>query len=144
VLAVVEPHDVLESAQVGPRVLLAVARLAAGDAPAAVNLLADVAALADVPSLLFPRRQAVAYYAEALLAAGRPDEALEWARRAVAAPGEDTRSRVHAGRALARALGAVGQHEEAVIVASAALREAQATQQISERVATQAVLSALS
>jgi hypothetical protein len=103
-----------------------------------------MAALAHVPSLLFPRRQAVACYAEALLAAGRPDEALEWARRAVAAPGEDVRSRVHAGRALARALHAVGQHTEAVTVAAAALREAQATQQVSERATTQAVLSALS
>jgi class 3 adenylate cyclase/tetratricopeptide (TPR) repeat protein len=144
VLAVVEPHDVLESAHVGPRVLLANARCAAGDAPAAVAMLADMAALVDVPSLLFPRRQAVASYAEALLAAGRPEDALEWARRAVAAPGEDVRSRVHAGRALARALDAVGQHAEAATVASAALREANATQQVSERAATQAVLSALS
>ncbi|GII25220.1 adenylate/guanylate cyclase domain-containing protein [Planosporangium mesophilum] len=144
VLAVVEPHDVLESAQVGPTVLLAAARLADGDAPAAVDLLADVAAPVDVPSLLFPRREAVAYYAEALLAAGRAEEALEWARRAVAAPGEDVRSRVHAGRALAMALGAVGQRAEAVTVASAALREAHATQQISERAITRDVLSALS
>jgi tetratricopeptide (TPR) repeat protein len=144
VLAVVAPHDVLEAAHVGPRVLLANARCAAGDAPAAVDLLVDVAALSEAPSLLFPRRQAVASYAEALLAAGRPEESLEWARRAVAAPGEDVRSRVHAGRALARALDAVGQHEEAVIVASAALREANATQQVSERAMTQAVLSALS
>ncbi|MGC9670358.1 tetratricopeptide repeat protein, partial [Planosporangium sp. 12N6] len=144
VLAVVEPHDVLEAAQVGPRVLLAAARLAAGDAPAAVKLLADLAALAEVPSLLFPRREAVAYYSEALLAAGRADEALEWARRAVAAPGEDVRSRVHAGRALARALAAVGQRAEAVIVASAAVREAEATQQVSERATTRAVLASMS
>nr|WP_205862360.1 adenylate/guanylate cyclase domain-containing protein [Planosporangium thailandense] len=143
-LAVVEPHDVLEPAHVGPRALLAAARLAAGDAAGAVELLKGVAALADVPSLLYPRREAVAYYAEALLAAGRPEEALEWARRAVATPGEDVRSRVHAGRALARALAAVGQPAEALTVASAALREAQATQQVSERAVTQAVLSALS
>ncbi|GAA1803865.1 AAA family ATPase [Planosporangium flavigriseum] len=144
VLAVVEPHDVLEAAHVGPRVLLANARLAAGDAPAAVDLLRDVAASAEGPSLLFPRRQAVACYAEALLAAGRHEEALEWSRRAVAAPGEDVRSRVHAGRALARALAAVGKRDEAVIVASAALRESQATQQVSERATSQAVLSELS
>jgi class 3 adenylate cyclase/tetratricopeptide (TPR) repeat protein len=144
VLAVVEPHDVLEAAQVGPRVLLAMARLAGGDPPAAVNLLADVAALADSPSLLFPRRQAVASYAEALLAAGRPDEALEWARRAAAAPGEDVRSRVHAGRVLARALDAAGLHAAAVDAASAAVREAYATQQVSERASTQAVLATLS
>jgi hypothetical protein len=144
VLAVVEPHDVLESAQVGPRVLLAMARLASGDAPGAVALLADVAALADAPSLLFPRRHAVAGYAEALLAAGRPVEALDWARRAVEAPGEDVRSRVYADRVLARTLSAVGQHADAVVAASAAVAEAYATQQVSERVSAEAVLSSLS
>jgi tetratricopeptide (TPR) repeat protein len=144
VLAVVEPHDVLEAAQVGPRVLLAMARLASGDAPGAVNLLADVAALGDAPSLLFPRRQAIAAYAEALLAAGRPEDALDWARRAVVAVGEDVRSRVYAGRVLARALGAVGRRADAVQAASAAVREAYATQQSAERTATQAVLSSVS
>jgi class 3 adenylate cyclase/tetratricopeptide (TPR) repeat protein len=144
VLAVVEPHDVLESAQVGPRVLLAMARLSAGEPQAAVNLLADVAAPVDSPSLLFPRRQAVASYASALLAAGRPEDALEWARRAATAPGEDVRSRVHAGRVLARALDAVGQRSEALLVATSALREANATQQVSEREASSAALAALS
>jgi tetratricopeptide (TPR) repeat protein len=144
VLAVVEPHDVFEAAQVGPRVLLATARLAAGDPQAAAGLLAGVAALADEPSLLFPRRQAVASYAEALLALGRHEEALDWARRAVAAQGEDVRSRVHAGRVLARALDAVGQGAEAYEVAGAAVAEAYATQQVSERASTEAILAGLS
>src|SRR6266487_4156100 len=69
VLAVVEPHDVLESAQVGPRVLLAMAFLGSGNVAGAVELLRPVAALAEEPSLLFPRRQAVASYALALLSA---------------------------------------------------------------------------
>jgi hypothetical protein len=56
--------------------------------------------------LLLPRRLAAAVYAEALLAAERVDEALEWARRAIDAPGEDVRSACLAQRALARALAA--------------------------------------
>jgi len=43
VLAVVEPHDVFEPAQVGPRVLLGAARLAVGDTQSALRLLAPVA-----------------------------------------------------------------------------------------------------
>ena len=144
VLAVVEPHDVLESAQVGPRVLLAMAFLGSGNVAGAVELLRPVAALAEEPSLLFPRRQAVASYALALLSAGRPAEALDWARRAVAAPGEDVRSRVQACRVLAAALDAAGRRDEAIEMATSAVREAFATQQVSERAAAQAVLASLS
>jgi class 3 adenylate cyclase/tetratricopeptide (TPR) repeat protein len=144
VLDVVEPHDVEESAHVGPRALLAMTLLASGDATGACGLLADAAARVDEPSLLFPRRQAVAGYAEALLAAGRLDEALDWARRAFAAPGEDVRSRVRAGRVYARALAAVGHRPEALAAATAAVRVAYATQQVGERAAADAVLASLS
>jgi hypothetical protein len=144
VLAVVEPHDVLEAAQVGPRVLLGMSHLAVGAPEAAVAELAGLAEFADTPSLLFPRRQAIACYAAALLAAGRADEALAWAQRAATAPGEDVRSRVQTGRVLAQALAAVGRHEEAVVVASAAVTEAHATQQVAERGRTAAVLDTLS
>ncbi|MDT4987463.1 MAG: hypothetical protein QOI74_1557, partial [Micromonosporaceae bacterium] len=144
VLDVVEPHDVEESAHVGPRALLAMTLLASGDAAGAGRLLADAAARVDEPSLLFPRRQAVAGYAEALLAAGRLDEAVDWARRAVAAPGEDVRSRVRAGRVYARALAAVGHRAEARAAATAAVRAAYATQQVGERAAADAVLASLS
>jgi class 3 adenylate cyclase/tetratricopeptide (TPR) repeat protein len=143
VLQVVEPHDVLEPAQVGPRVLLALARQAQGDTTTALRLLAGVAATTDAPSLVFPRRHAVAAYAEVLLAAGRSAEALDWARRAVATPGEDVRSRVVAGRVLACALAAAGELTEARIVAEAAVQEAYATQQVSERGAAEAVRAAL-
>ena len=144
VLAVVEPHDVLEPAQVGPLVLLGAARLAAGDPDAAVSVLADVAGQAGTPSLLFPRRQAIASYAEALLGAGRADEAVGWARRAAAAPGEDIRSRVYAGRVLARALDATGEHAAALEAATTAVKDAYATQQASERDAALAVQATLS
>jgi class 3 adenylate cyclase/tetratricopeptide (TPR) repeat protein len=133
VLAVVEPHDVLESAQVGPRVLLGLARQSAGDLPAAIHLLAPVAEAVQAPALLFPRRQAVACYAGALLEAGHTAEALGWARRAAAVSSEDVRSRVYAGRVLARALARAGDAGEAAAVAAEAVREAYATQQASER-----------
>jgi class 3 adenylate cyclase/tetratricopeptide (TPR) repeat protein len=133
VLAVVEPHDILPPAQVGPRVLLACARLAHDDAPAAVRLLAPIADDAGDPSLLFSRRQAVASYANALLAAGRAEEALHWARRAQEVPAEDVRSCVVATRVLAETLAAAGRPEEAYAVAREAAGLAYATEQISER-----------
>jgi tetratricopeptide (TPR) repeat protein len=144
VLAAGEPHDVLEAAEVGPQVLVACARLAAGDARTAVRLLAPVAAAEDSPSLLFPRRQAVAQYATALLAAGRVAEAVAAARRAVELPGEDVRSRVAAFRALAETLGAAGDQEGAQAAAAIAVKQAYATQQVSERAAADRVLAGLS
>src|SRR6266511_3172926 len=143
VLAVVEPHDVLEAAQVGPRVLLAMARLASGDTRSALASLAGVAARADQPSLLFPRRQAVACYAAALLAADRVDEAGTWARKAATMPGEDVRSGVVASRVLASALAAAGAIDEARAVAEAAVRQAYATQQVSERAAAEEIRNTL-
>jgi tetratricopeptide (TPR) repeat protein len=133
VLTVVEPHNTLPAAQVGPRVLLACARLADDDAEAAVSLLAPIAYEADDPSLLFSRRQAVSSYANALLAADRPADALHWARRALLVPAEDVRSGVVATRVLAEALAAAGEVAEAVTVAREAARLAYATQQVSER-----------
>jgi hypothetical protein len=86
---------------------------------------------------------AVAAYAEALLVSGSPAEALTWARTAATTPSEDVRSRVVAGRVLARALAAAGQREEAATVAATVVREAYATQQASERAAADAVLAEL-
>jgi class 3 adenylate cyclase/tetratricopeptide (TPR) repeat protein len=139
----VEPHGVLDGAQVGPQVLLALARLAAGDPESAVALLRPVAEDADAPSLLFPRRQAVALFAGALLALGRADEALDWARRAVELPGDDVRSQVTASRMLAEALFACGLVDEARAAAAVAVEQAFATQQVSERAATNALLARL-
>lgn len=143
VLDVVEPHDTLPAAQVGPRVLLACARQADDDAATAVELLAPIVAEADDPSLLFSRRQAVASYAHALLATGRAAEALRWARRAMSARGEDVRSRVVATRVLAEALAATGQPDEARGVAEEAVRLAYSTQQASERASADELLRRL-
>ncbi|SDY13121.1 AAA ATPase domain-containing protein [Micromonospora pattaloongensis] len=139
VLTSVEPHNPLAAAQVAPRVLLAAARLAAGDPPMAIGLLAPIAANANVPSLLFPRRLALARYASALLAEGQQVQALDWAQRAVAMPAEDVRSGVVASAVLAEALAAAGQAEAARAAADEAVRLAYATEQASERAAADAV-----
>ncbi|MEU8218835.1 adenylate/guanylate cyclase domain-containing protein [Micromonospora taraxaci] len=145
VLTTVEPHNPQAPAQVAPRVLLATARLAAGDSATAVGLLAPVAtAAANAPSLLFSRRQTMAQYASALLAHGQREQALDWARRAVTAPAEDVRSQVIAASVLAEALAACGQPTEALSCADEAVRLAYATEQRSERAAADALRARLS
>ncbi|WBB78822.1 AAA family ATPase [Micromonospora sp. WMMD882] len=143
VLAAVEPHNPQAPAQVGPRVLLAMARLAAGDPGTAVGLLAPVATAVNAPSLLFSRRQTVARYAEALLALGQIEQALDWARRAVAAPAEDVRSQVVAQRVLAETSLAAGRPVEALAAADEAVRLAYATEQRGERAAADALRARL-
>ncbi|MFG1916559.1 adenylate/guanylate cyclase domain-containing protein [Micromonospora sp. NPDC048898] len=144
VLTAVEPHNPQAPAQVAPRVLLATARLAAGDSATAVGLLAPVAtAAANAPSLLFSRRQTMAQYAAALLAHGQREQALDWARRAVTAPAEDVRSQVIAASVLAEALAACGHPEEARSCADEAVRLAYATEQRSERAAANALRARL-
>jgi class 3 adenylate cyclase/tetratricopeptide (TPR) repeat protein len=144
VLAMTEPRHALEAAQIGPRVLLASARLAQGDSAGAVRLLAPLAAARHGPSLLFPRRQAVATYASALLAAGRIEEAVEWAEQAQRMPTEDIRSRVITARVLAEVYAAAGQPDQARCAALEAQQLAYGTEQASERAAVRAVLEAVS
>jgi tetratricopeptide (TPR) repeat protein len=143
VLAAVEPHNPLAPTQLGPRMLLAACRLADGDAPTAVSLLEPIAAAGAVPSVVFSRRQALARYAAALLADGQAAVALDWARQAVEAPGEDVRSRVIAARVLAEALVEAGEWAEAGLVADEAVRLAYSTQQTSERAAAEALRARL-
>ncbi|WP_089157580.1 adenylate/guanylate cyclase domain-containing protein [Micromonospora sp. NBS 11-29] len=140
VLTTVEPHNPQAPAQVAPRVLLAMARVAAGDPGTAVGLLAPVATgAADAPSLLFSRRQTMARYAGALLAHGQREQALDWAQRALAAPAEDVRSQVVSRLVLAEALAAGGRPAEALSSAEEAVRLAYATEQRSERAAADAL-----
>jgi class 3 adenylate cyclase/tetratricopeptide (TPR) repeat protein len=108
VLTLTRAHGVLDSAQVGPTTLLAAAHLAAGEVTEAIEILAPLAAEPRAASMLFARRQAIAMYAKALLAAGRVPEALEQACIAVDLPGDDTRSRVAAERVLAACESAMG------------------------------------
>jgi len=133
VMTAVEPHNPLAPAQVGPRVLLAEARLRAGDAATAVGLLAPIASDTGAPSLLFSRKQALASYASALLAEGRVDAAQTWIRRAAEVPAEDVRSGVVTAMVQARVLAAAGKCDEAADAADAAVLLAYATEQAAER-----------
>jgi len=143
VLAVVEPHNVLEPAEVGPRVLLGAARLAAGDTAGALALLETVAIQPGGAALLFPRRQGVALYARALRCAGRTAEALGYARQAVGMPGEDVRSRVVSLRELASTLAVTGELAEARSVAAEAVQVAYGSPQVGERAASDELLASL-
>jgi hypothetical protein len=109
----------------------------------ALAQLGPVAAAMDEPSLLLPRRLAVATYAAALIAAGRVDEAVDWAGRAVRAPGEDVRSATTAALIRARALAAAGALDAALDAATEAVASAYATEQRSERAVCDALLAEL-
>ncbi|MFL6074237.1 MAG: AAA family ATPase [Mycobacteriales bacterium] len=130
--------DLEPAASVGATVLLAQARRNQGDLASALDLLATVVAEASEPSLLFPRRQALAHYSGTLLAAGFPEEALYWARAARDVPAEDVRARIVSLRALANALAATGDLEEALATVDEAHKLAHSTEQLSERPATEA------
>jgi tetratricopeptide (TPR) repeat protein len=143
VMTAVEPHNPMAPAQVGPRVLLAEARLRAGDAKTAIGLLAPIATDTGVPSLLFSRRHALASYASALLADGRVDAALTWIERARAVDAEDVRSGVIAAMVHARVLAANDRCDEAREAAEEAVRLAYSTEQISERTAAEELRAAL-
>jgi ATP/maltotriose-dependent transcriptional regulator MalT len=143
VMAAVEPHNPLAPAQVGPRVLLAEARLRAGDPATAVGLLAPIAGDTGTPSLLFSRRHALASYASALLADGRLDAALSWIRRAEATPAEDVRSGVVTACVRARVLAAAGCMDEARTAAEEAVVLAYSTEQAGERASAEQLRDAL-
>ncbi|MET8147396.1 adenylate/guanylate cyclase domain-containing protein [Actinoplanes sp. NPDC049668] len=142
VMIAVEPHNPLAPAQVGPRVLLAEARLRAGDSATAVGLLAPIASDTG-GSLLFSRRQSLVSYASALLADGRIEDAATWIRRAREVPAEDVRSGVVAAMVLARVNAAAGAMAEARVAAEEAVLLAHSTEQLSERVAARELRDAL-
>jgi class 3 adenylate cyclase/tetratricopeptide (TPR) repeat protein len=143
VLDVVEPHNVLEAAQVGPRVLLGLSRLAAGDTAAALRHLGPAAEASPAPSMILPRRAALAAYSAALLAADRVDASIAAGLAAIDAPGEDVRSAAQARMSLARALAAGGMVDEARTAAGDAVAAAYATEQVSERAQADALLAEL-
>jgi class 3 adenylate cyclase/tetratricopeptide (TPR) repeat protein len=142
VMTAVEPHNPLAPAQVGPRVLLAEARLRAGDAATAVGLLAPIANDTGV-SLLFSRRQALASYASALLGEGRVGEAVTWINRAEEVPAEDVRSGVVTAMVRARVLAAADRCDDARQAAEEAVLLAYSTEQSSERAAANELRDAL-
>ncbi|GIF07734.1 adenylate/guanylate cyclase domain-containing protein [Actinoplanes siamensis] len=137
VMTAVEPHNALAPAQVGPRVLLAEARIRAGDAATGIGLLAPIASDTSSQSLLFSRRHALASYSSALLAEGRISEALTWIDRAREVRAEDVRSGVVAAMVRARVLAAADRCVEARAAAEEAVRLAYSTEQASERIAAE-------
>ncbi|GID31435.1 adenylate/guanylate cyclase domain-containing protein [Paractinoplanes brasiliensis] len=143
VMTAVEPHNPLAPAQVGPRVLLAEARLRAGDAKTAMGLLAPIATDTGAPSLLFSRRHALASYASALLADGQAEAALTWINRAREVKAEDVRSAVQAAMTHARVLAAADHCERAREAAEEAVMLAYSTEQTSERVAAEELRATL-
>lgn len=138
-LDLIAPLDLDEAARVGPVVLLAQACRRQGDLGTALRLLGEAATAAGTPSLVFPRRQALAHLAGALLEAGHRAEALRAAERAQQVPAEDVRSRVVALRALAGARAATGDGAGARAAVDEASALAHATEQTSERSVTDAL-----
>ncbi len=133
-----EPH-----AGLGATVLLAQVLRARGQTGQALAELDAALALADVPGLLFPRRQALAHRAGTLVELGRTQEALAAAREAVACPAEDVRAQVLALRVLGTALAATGEREQARAAYGQAVEVARSTGQRSEVAASERALAAL-
>ncbi len=134
--------DLEPSALVGLRVLLAQALRALGGLDEAIALLRQAEAVVE-DSLLFPRRQALAHLAGALREAGSPAAAMRVVHEAFAVPAEDVRSRVVALRVLAQCLAECGDRPAADVALRQARALSRATEQTSERAATEAALSAL-
>ncbi|MCU1596033.1 MAG: adenylate/guanylate cyclase, partial [Frankiales bacterium] len=125
--------DLQPHAALGARVLLAQVLRRRGQLEEALaELDAALAAAADSPGLLFPRRQALAHRAGTLLELGRVEQAVAGAREALASPAEDVRSQVLALRALGSSLRAAGQEAEAVAALTRAVEVARSTGQRSE------------
>lgn len=137
-----EGLDLQPGALVSLRVLLAQALRARGQTEEAVQLLREAQTVASA-SLAFPRRQALAHLAGALLELGETAEALRVAHQAMAQPAQDVRSRIVALRVLGACLSAAGD----VPAARYALRQATvlsgATEMRGELAASQRALSAL-
>jgi len=114
-----EPHAALAAAVLDAQVVRA-----RGEPARAVELLQEALSGGDAPTLLFPRRQAMAHLAGSLLECGEPTAALAVATTAVGVHAEDIRSRVLALRALGTARAACGDttgardaYEEAIAIA---------------------------
>jgi class 3 adenylate cyclase/tetratricopeptide (TPR) repeat protein len=140
-IGLLEGLDVRPAALVGLRVLLAQALRRRGDVADALLLLEEGRREQEA-TLLFPRRQALAHLAGAMVESGRAVDALPVLREAFAAPAEDVRSRVVTLRVLAQALADVGDEPAARTALRQALALAMSTEMTSEVAATeQALLS---
>jgi tetratricopeptide (TPR) repeat protein len=136
-IAVVTGLELKPAAFIGPRVLLAQVLRARGQLDEALRLLREAAALQEDGSLVFPRRQAIAHLAGALLEKGAVAEALATAQRAFAVPAEDVRSRVIALRVLAQCLARSGDTPAAELATRQAMALATSTEMRSVLAATE-------
>jgi class 3 adenylate cyclase/tetratricopeptide (TPR) repeat protein len=142
-LEIAERVGLAGHAEAGIRVLLALVARGRGDLGSALTTLAAVTASTEAPTWVFPMRQAVAHHAGTLLQAGRVDDAVATARRALTVPAEDVRSRVVALRALGAALAAAGRSDEARARLEEALALSRSTGHRLEEPATEAALARL-
>jgi class 3 adenylate cyclase/predicted ATPase len=142
-MASVDHLDLRPSALIGLRVLSAQVLRARGQIDEALPLLREVALSRDETSLLFPRRQALAHLAGALLEAGSLPEAMAAIQDAFTVPAEDVRSRTIALRVLAHCLAAAGDRPAAEQAARQAMALAGSTELASELEASERVLKSL-
>ena len=142
-LDIVSGLELEPAAQTGPRVLIAQVLRARGDLPAALELLRAAEAVRGESSLVFPRRQAIAHLAGALLESGETGAALDAAHHAMSVPAEDVRSRVVTLRVLAQCLARAGDAPAAAFAARHAYAAATVTQMRSEVAATARLLDTL-
>jgi class 3 adenylate cyclase/tetratricopeptide (TPR) repeat protein len=142
-LAYLSGLDLEPPAVVGVQVLLAQALRAQGRLAEALGLLDTAVDAALESSLLFPRRQALAHRAGALLDAGRVPDAVTEIERALAVPAEDVRSQVVALRVLAAVRTRVGDAVGARAALDEALAVALDADQRTEVESTRAALTGL-
>ena len=141
-LNAVSDVDLEPSALVGLRVLLAQSLRAMGRPEEALPLLEEARTYRE-PSLLFPRRQALAHLAGALRESGRARDALHVVHEAFEVPAEDVRSRVIALRVLAQCLAECGDVTAAPMALRQAVALAGSTEMSSELEATVKALQQL-
>ena len=139
----VQHLDLRPAALIGLRVLSAQVLRAKGQLDEALSILREAELSRGEPSLLFPRRQALAHLAGALLDAGRVDEALATIQEGFAVVAEDVRSRTVALRVLAHCLAAAGDRPAAEHAARQAMALAGSTELSSELEASERVLKSL-
>jgi tetratricopeptide (TPR) repeat protein len=137
-IAAMQGMDLRPGALTGLRVLRAQASRAQGRLDEALPLLSEADLVTDA-SLVFPRRQALAHLAGALLEADRPQDALAAIHRAMDVPAEDVRSRVISLRVLAQCLARTGDAPAARFAVRQAAALARATEMRCEVDATERV-----